>query len=96
MRQLLLVVLLIVPGLLVALASGYFALLDWHQLREAYAHYRVVSVAGDMRALFIANAAQETHRINLFADGVWALQGVMIFAIGVVGLCLLPARRTAA
>lgn len=94
MRQLLLVVLLVVPGLLVLALSGYFALQDWHQLRLAYAHYHAVTAAGDMRALFIANAAQETHRVNLFADVVWALQGMAIFGLGLVGLCLLPSRRT--
>lgn len=93
MRHWLLILLLLVPGLLVVAAGGHFALLDWHQLQLAYAHYRTVAASGaDLRAVTIAYQAQSIHRTNLFADGVWALQGALIFAVGLVGLCLLPRR----
>lgn len=93
MRHLLLLILLVLPGLMVAAVSVHYALLDWEKLREAYAQYRQIAASGaDLRAVFVANAAQETHRLNLFADGVWALQGLMVFGIGLVGLCLLPRR----
>lgn len=89
-----LVVLLMLPGLLVAAVGGYYALVDWHQLQEAYGHYRaVVASEAGLRAVFVANAAQETHRVNLFADVVWALQGALLFGVGLVGVCLLGAER---
>ncbi len=96
MRQLLLIVFVVVPGLLVVGVSGYFALLDWRQLQLAYEHYRAVAASGaDLRAVTVAFGAQDIHRTNLFADGVWALQGALIFAVGLVGLCLLPRLRGA-
>jgi len=94
MRHALLITLLVVPGLLVVAVSGYFALQDWQQLQSAYDHYRTVAASGaDLRALTAAYQGQEIHRTNLFADGVWALQGALIFAVGLVGLCLLPRQR---
>ena len=94
MRRLLLILLLVVPGLLVVTASGTFALLDWRQLQLAYDHYRAVTASGaDLRAVTVAYQAQDIHRINLVADGVWALQGALIFAVGLVGVCLLPRAK---
>jgi hypothetical protein len=95
MRQLLLTVLLL-SGLLVAAVSGHFALQDWAQLQLGYDHYRAVAASSaDLRAVTVAYQAQEIHRTNLFADGVWALQGGLIAAVGLVGLCLLPQRPRA-
>jgi hypothetical protein len=34
----------------------------------------------------VAHAEQNTHRINLFADGVWALLGTILAGIGAVQL----------
>lgn len=93
-RIALLVIVLMLPGLIVLGVSTHFALLDWRQLQDAYAHYRTVVASGaDLRAVFIANAAQETHRLNLFADGVWALQGALLAGVGLVGLCLLGRKQ---
>jgi len=67
---------------------------DWRQLQEAYRLYQSAVASGaDLRGLFVANAAQETHRMNLFADGVWALLGAFLFGLGLVGVCLLPRRK---
>jgi len=91
MRHLALILLLIIPGLAVVAVSGHFALQDWRQLQLAYDHYRtVVATGADLRAVTIAYQAQSIHRTNLFADGVWALQGAVVFAVGLAGLCLLP------
>jgi hypothetical protein len=41
-----------------------------------------------MPTLFVAEAQQNIHRINLFADVVWALLGAIVGAIGIHGLCV--------
>jgi len=93
-RAVVLVVLLVIPGLVVAAVSAGFALQDWGQLVEAYAQFRAVAASeAPLRELYAANAVQEMHRVNLFADVVWALQGAVLFGLGVCGLCLLPMAR---
>jgi len=91
-RTIALVVLLIIPGLVVAVASSYFAVQDWLLLIEAHEGFRAqVASEAALREVYIADAVQDMHRINLFADVVWALQGVILGGLGVCGLCLLPA-----
>jgi hypothetical protein len=41
-----------------------------------------------MNVLFVAKAKQSIHRINVFADIVWVLQGAIITATGIHGLCV--------
>jgi len=43
-----------------------------------------------LSALFIAEAWENIHRINCFAEGVGVLLGGILAAIGLHGLCLLP------
>ena len=93
-KKVMLVLLLIAPGILVLVVCGYFAIVDWGQLQVDYGHYRdAVARGGDMRNLFIAHSGQNIHRINLFADGVWALLGAILAGIGLHGLCTIPTRR---
>ncbi len=81
-------------GVLVSLVSGHFVLQDWAQLDIAYRQFERLSASGaDLRALFVADAAQNVHRINCFADGVGTLLGAILAAIGIHGLCLLPKRE---
>lgn len=94
MRRWTLMLLAILPGLLVVTGAGYGALVDWAALRAAYARFEAVSRgSGDMRALFIAEAHQNIHRINLFADGVWMLLGAIPATIGVLGLCIIETKK---
>ena len=87
-RTLVLVISLVVPGLAVACVCGCYALADWAQLREDYQHFQVIaSTDAGLRAVFIAYAAQEVHRVNLFAEGVWALLGLLLAGLGIHGLC---------
>lgn len=83
------------PLLLVVLAGaagvavfGYWALVDWAELREAYP--RLVTVAADressVKTIVVADAQQNIHRINVFAEGVWALLSAILAAIGLHGL----------
>jgi hypothetical protein len=65
----------------------HYALVDWAALQTAYHHYEQVAAgAGDLRAVFVAETGQNIHRINLFADGVWALLSAILGAIGLHGL----------
>jgi hypothetical protein len=91
LRQLLLFFLLIVPGTGGFLFCMHYALIDWTALQRDYANFAHLAVTSkDMSALFVAESQQNIHRINIFADVVWALMGVLLAAIGLHGLCLMP------
>ena len=61
---------------------------DWSQLQATYREYHALAgTNADLRALFIAYSAQSIHRINLFADGAWALLGAILAGMGLHGLC---------
>lgn len=76
-------------GIMAASVSIYGACLDWPQLRRATENWSyVVTSNGDMRAVFVAEARQNIHRINLFADVVWALLGLILSALGTIGLTI--------
>jgi hypothetical protein len=78
-------------GLLVAAVSGYFLLQDWAALQRSFAQFEQLAAQGaDLRALFVAEARQNLHRLNCFAEGVGVLLGMILAAIGLHGLCLLP------
>ncbi|MBD2461178.1 hypothetical protein H6G89_08990 [Oscillatoria sp. FACHB-1407] len=71
-----------------------YALRDWVVLQEAYANFaRVADTSGDVGTLFVAEARQNIHRINLFADVVWALLGAIVAAIGIHGMCVITPRQ---
>jgi hypothetical protein len=87
-RQRLLFLLLVVPGLIIVAVCLYYALLDWAVLQKAQAHFQFVAAHSTNRsALFIAEATQNIHRINIFAEVIWALLGAILAAIGLHGLC---------
>ena len=63
----------------------YYAALDWRELQRAHAFF--VSVAGaDLKTVFIAESKQNIHRINLFADGVWALLSAILSVLCALGI----------
>jgi hypothetical protein len=81
----------VLAGLVGVAVFGWSALKDWGALRAAYAQFDTVAQSStDMPTLFIAEAKQNIHRINLFADGVWTLLSAILAAIGLHGLCLMP------
>lgn len=89
MRQWVLFLGLVVPGMVCFVVCMYYALSDWAELQKAYAHFaHTVSTSSSMSTLFVAESKQNIHRINLFADVVWALLGAIIAAIGIHGLCV--------
>lgn len=72
---------------------GYYALMDWITLQEAYGYFaNTIQAKPSLETLFVAEAQQNIHRINLFADGVWTLLSGILAAIGLHGLCTMPRR----
>jgi len=84
---------MVAPGVLGVAIFGYYCLVDWAALQADYAHYvQVAASTADLRAVFIAESQQNIHRINLFAEGVWALLAAILAAIGVHGIVQLPVK----
>lgn len=93
-RRWLLLLVLVMPGTAGFAFCIYYALLDWAQLQKAYAQFaRVAAGNSDQRTLFIAEARQNIHRINVFADVVWALLCAVLAAIGIHGLCVMVPKQ---
>jgi hypothetical protein len=92
-RILLLAAVIVFPGLVGIVVFGYYALIDWATLQKAYQHFaEVVASSPTIEKLFTAATQQNIHRINLFADGVWALLSAIFAAIGLHGICTVPHR----
>ena len=89
----LLFLLTLIPGIAGVAVFGYYALQDWDQLITDYAAYqKVVQSSTDLSTIFKADSAQNIHRINLFADGVWTLLSAILSAIGIHAWYLGPKR----
>ncbi|MEB3214237.1 MAG: hypothetical protein VKL39_23005 [Leptolyngbyaceae bacterium] len=87
MRYLPLVLFVIIPGVAGVAVFGHYALVDWAALELAYQQYdEVRQSSSDLSALFAANAQQNIHRINVFAEGVWVLLSAILAAIGLHGV----------
>lgn len=84
MRLGLLFLLTLIPGIAGVAIFGYYALIDWGQLDLAFVAYqKVLQNSTELSAIFKAEAAQNIHRINVFADGVWTLLSAILGAIGI-------------
>jgi hypothetical protein len=84
----------VIPGLAFAGASAFYLLPEWAALDASYRNFqRVASANPTVPALLVAEAAENRHRINCFAEGVGVLLGGVMVAVGVHGLCGLPADR---
>jgi hypothetical protein len=91
LRQKILLLFIVMPGCLGIVAFGYYALIDWASLRKAYGYFAMVSQQkAGLETLFVAEAQQNIHRINLFADGTWTLLSAIIAAIGLQGVLTMP------
>ncbi|MCA1596400.1 MAG: hypothetical protein LC772_08260 [Chloroflexi bacterium] len=88
---------IVIAGVLVCGCAAWFMLQDWAVLRAEYAHFEsLVRSGADLRAISVANDEQNVFRLNCFAEGVGALLGALLAAVGVHGLCLLPRPTTRA
>ncbi len=91
MRHQLLLVLVVLPGVAGFIGFGYYALIDWESLQKAYSYFNTAAQSkAALETLFVAEAQQNIHRINLFADGVWTLLSFIIASIGLHGICTIP------
>ncbi|NJL56095.1 hypothetical protein HC928_13620 [bacterium] len=87
MRYTMLALLIILPGATGIAIFSHFALIDWNALQETYQSYEAIAQSSsDLPTLFKAEAQQNIHRINLFAEGVWALLSAILVAIGIHGV----------
>jgi len=88
LRPIALIVLLIIPGVVVVALCTQYACKDWPQLQAAYQHFRALAEANaSLSAIIVAEAAQNAHRINLFAEGTGMLLGALLAGLGIHGLC---------
>lgn len=83
MSKLPLYLFVLLPGALGTLFFAYFTSIDYAELRRAYAAFERASRSADLRAITMAEAHQNIHRINVFADGVWTLMCLLLFGMGV-------------
>jgi hypothetical protein len=81
-------VFLVIPGVAGGLFFGYFCLVDYAALRDNFARFQAATPTADLKTLFVLESRQNMHRINVFADGVWALMCLGIAGLGVHGLAL--------
>lgn len=75
--------------------SAYYLFPEWNALTIAYNRFEKLSQSSSatMSDLFIAQAAENRHRTNCFAEGVGVLLGMAIASIGIHGLCTLPFQQ---
>lgn len=65
----------------------WYSLIDWHELQRSYAAFRGAAAKPntELKTLFVLESSHNAHRINVFADVVWALLcaiGGVICAVG--------------
>lgn len=91
-KQVILLLFVVLPGLGASAVSAYYLFPDWTALDNSHRNYQRIaqSPASRERDLSIAQAAENRHRINCFAEGMGVLLGGVIMAIGIHGLCTLP------
>lgn len=91
-KQVILLLFVILPGLGSSAVSAYYLFPDWTALDKSHRNYQRIaqSPTSRERDLLMAQAAENRHRINGFAEGIGILLGGVIMAIGIHGLCTLP------
>jgi hypothetical protein len=75
-------------GLIWCAICAYYSQFDWHELQRAYAAFKMAETS-DLKTVFVAEARQNIHRINLFADVVWALLSAILATVSATGLAIL-------
>ena len=73
---------------------SYYALIDWNALQQTYVNFsNIAQNSPNVTTLLAAEAQQNIHRINLFAEGVWTLQSAIFTAIGLHGIVTFSQNR---
>ncbi|MBE9128517.1 MULTISPECIES: hypothetical protein [unclassified Coleofasciculus] len=96
LRQAILLLFIVLPGCAASALSAYYLLPEWVALERHHTYYQKLSQSpsSTLRDLSIAQAAENRHRINCFAEGVGVLLGGGIAAIGIHGICTLPQKTS--
>jgi len=75
MGRLTLLFLLVLPGVAGMVVFGFYTLVDWAALDQAYLEWETaVQQSADLTTLMARATRQNIHRINVFAEGVWSLK----------------------
>ncbi|MBD2578474.1 hypothetical protein [Oscillatoria sp. FACHB-1406] len=87
-QKLLFIALVILPGFGISGISAYSLLPEWKALTASYQNYETLSKKPNatVQQLAIAQAAENRHRINCFAEGTGVLFGWTIASIGLHGI----------
>lgn len=86
-RNLILFLLLVVPGSAVVVISAWWGINDFIALVEANQRFQQLADRGaGQRELFILAHRENTHRINVGFDGTWLLLGGILAGIGIQGM----------
>ena len=79
--------LLVLPGVAGMAVFGFYTLIDWAALDQAYLEFEnAIQQSADLNTLFVQATKQNVHRINVFAEGVWFLLSAIVVAIGIHGM----------
>jgi hypothetical protein len=83
------------PGVATAGISLYYLFPEWAVLDSSYRNYAKIAKlkTTTINELSIAQAAENRHRINCFAEGVGVLLGGIMAGIGIHGICLQNPRN---
>lgn len=84
----------ILPGLFFVGISTYYLFPEWAALGASHRQFSQLARQPNstMNQLFVAQSAENRHRINCFAEGIGVVGGGIMVEIGIQGLCLLPRR----
>lgn len=93
MRQSIVLLFIVVLGVCGFLVFGAYAVIDYAALQRAYAQFEHAAQSAGTSSILITEARQNIYRINVFAEGVWALLSLLIAAVGLHGMCV-KTRRT--
>lgn len=63
----------LIVGLVSCGVCLFYALGDWALLQKAQREFEKVASSGSTSAIWVAATKQSIHRVNIFAEVVWAL-----------------------
>lgn len=94
-RVLALLILIVFPGAALTGISTYYLFPEWVVLDKSHQNYQRLAqvTTSSVRDLDLAQAAENRHRLNCFAEGIGVLLGGVVVAIGIHGICTLPQER---
>lgn len=87
LRNLILFLLLVLPGSAVVVVSAYWGINDFIALVQANQRFNQLATQGaNQRDLFVMAHRENTHRINVGFDGTWIVLGGILAGIGIQGI----------